>query len=107
MENNKRGYHVVITENETGKTNEFDTKGFVAVHLEEVPEEEVEHGKRQIGTFGVGVDQRWDGVTPLELFSLLDGLQCVIQELMEENPTLQTLMMIVESKRRKIRDEED
>lgn len=107
MENKNRGYHVVITENETGKTNEFDTKGFVAVHLGEVPEEEVGHGERQIGTFGVGVDQRWDGVTPMELFSLLDGLQGVIQEIMEENPILQTLMMIVESKRRKIRDEED
>lgn len=99
---NKRGFHVTIVENKTGETfEEFDTKGMVYVHLDEIKEEDMpEKKERQIGAYGIGVGKKMEGVNSLERLSLLEGLQILMQNMQEDDPMLRMLMMITESERR-------
>lgn len=101
---NKRGFHVTIVENKTGKTlEEFDTKGMVYTNLREISEENMpELTERQMGVTGIGVGQKMDGVNPLEVLSLMEGLQVLMKELQEGNPMVQLLMMITESEKRNV-----
>lgn len=101
---NKRGYHVTIVENKTGKIlEEFDTKGVAYVHLSEVAEEDMpEETERQIGVSGIGVGQKMEYVNPLERMSILEGLQILIQNMQEDDPWVQMLMRITETERRAV-----
>ena len=98
---NKRGFHVTIVENQTGETlEEFDTKGIVYVHLNEVDEAEATKGEeRAVAANGIGVDRKMEGVNPFERLALLEGLQILIQN-MQEDPWIQLLMMITETERK-------
>ena len=97
---NKRGFHVTIVENKTGETlEEFDTKGMVYVHLNEVDEAKAMEGEESaVAARGIGVGQKMEGVNPFEQLSLLEGLQILIQNMQKDNPMLQMLMMITETK---------
>jgi hypothetical protein len=99
---NKRGFHVTIVKNQTGETlEEFDTKGMVYVHLNEVDEAEATKGEEQaVAANGIGVGQKTEGVNPFERLALLEGLQILIQNMQEDDPMLQLLMMITETKRK-------
>ena len=99
---NKRGFHVTIVENKTGETlEEFDTKGMAYVHLEEVDEAKAMEGEESaVAAHGIGVGQKMEGVNPFEQLSLLEGLQILIQNMQKDNPMLQMLMMITETKRK-------
>lgn len=99
---NKRGFHVTIVENQTGETlEEFDTKGMVYVQLNEVDEDEAAKGEEQaVAANGIGVGQKMEGVNPFERLALLEGLQILIQNMQEDDPMLQLLMMITETKRK-------
>ena len=97
---NKRGFHVTIVENKAGETlEEFDTKGMAYVHLGEVDEAKATEGEESaVAAYGIGVGQKMEGVNPLEQLSLLEGLQILIQNMQKDNPMLQMLMMITETK---------
>ena len=99
---NKRGFHVTIVENKTGETlEEFDTRGLVYVQLDEIKEEDMpEKKERQIGACGIGVGQKMEEVNTLERLSLLEGLQILMQNMQEDDPLLQMLMMITKTKRK-------
>ena len=99
---NKRGYHVTIVENKSGETlEEFDTKGMVYVHLDEVDEAEATKGEKSaVAAHGIGVGQKMEGVNHFERLSLLEGLQILIQNMQEDDPMLRLLMMITETKRK-------
>lgn len=102
MENKKRGFHVTIVDNETGKTvQDFNTRGIKYVHLDENQEaaKKAERADRQIGAVDMCAGNHLNGVNPFEELALLDGLQGLIKSAMEENPMLQILMMITEQKR--------
>lgn len=106
MEGNKRGYHVVIVENESGRTvNEFDTKAIQYVHLFDVSEEDMPVEKRgTLGCTGIGLGDHADGVDQLEMLSMLEGLQSLIQRTMEMSPELELWMRTVTSERMKKED---
>ena len=99
---NKRGYHVTIVESKSGETlEEFDTKGMVYVHLNGVDETGLMEGEeRAVAAHGIGVGKKMEGVNPFERLSLLEGLQILIQDMQEDDPMLQLLMMITETKRK-------
>ena len=99
---NKSGFHVTIVENKTGKTlEEFDTKGMLYTHLGEISEENMpELNERQLGAAKIGVGQKMEQVNPLEVLSLMEGLQILMQRIQEENPIVRMLMMITESEKR-------
>ena len=102
MENKKRGFHVTIVDNETGKTvQDFNTRGIKYVHLDENQEaaKKAERADRQIGAVAMCAGNHLNGVNPFEELALLDGVQGLIKSAMEENPMLQILMMITEQKR--------
>lgn len=103
---NKRGYHVTIVENESGRTvNEFDTKAIQYVHLFDVSEEDAPVEKRGVlGCTGIGMGDHADGVNPIEMLSMLEGLQGMIKKTMEDNPELELWMRIVTSSREKMED---
>lgn len=99
---NKRGYHVTIVENKSGETlEEFDTKGMVYVHLNGVDEAEAMAGEEEaVAAHGIEVGQKMEGVNLFEQLSLLEGLQILIQNMQEDDPMLQLLMMITKTKRK-------
>lgn len=99
---NKRGFHITIVENKTGETlEEFDTKGMVYVHLNEVDEAEATEGEESaVAANGIGVGQKAEGVNPFERLALLEGLQILMQNMQEDDPLLQMLMMITKTKRK-------
>ena len=99
---NKRGFHVTIVANKTGETfEEFDTKGMVYVHLNEVDEAEATEGEESaVVANGIGVGQKMEYVNPFERLALLEGLQILIQNMQEDDPMLQLLMMITKTKRK-------
>ena len=101
---NKRGFHITIVENKTGETlNEFDTKGIAYVHLNEVDEAEAVKGEeRAVSAHSIGAGQKMEGVNPFERLSIMEGLQIMIQDMQENDPMLQLLMMITESKRKQM-----
>ena len=101
---NKRGFHITIVENKTGETlDEFDTKGIAYVHLSEVDEAEAtKDEERAAAAHAIGAGQKMEGVNPFERLSIMEGLQILIQDMQEDDPMLQLLMMITESKRKQM-----
>lgn len=101
---NKRGFHITIVENKTGETlDEFDTKGIAYVHLSEVDEAEAtKDEERAVAVHAIGAGQKMEGVIPFERLSIMEGLQIMIQDMQENDPMLQLLMMITESKRKQM-----
>lgn len=101
---NKRGFHVTIVENKTGETlGEFDTKGIAYVHLIEADEAEAtKDEERAVAAHSVGAGQKMEGVNPFERLSIMEGLQIMIQNMQEDDPMLQLLMMITNSKRKQM-----
>lgn len=101
---NKRGFHITIVKNKTGETiEEFDTKGMVYVHLNEADEAEATKGEESaVAVNGIGVGLKMEDANPFERLSLLEGLQILIQNMQEDDPMLQLLMMITESKRKQM-----
>lgn len=101
---NKRGFHVTIVENKTGETlDEFDTKGIAYVHLSEVDEAEaMKDEERAVSAHAIGVGLKTEGVNPFERLSIMEGLQMMIQNIQEDDPMLQLLMMITDTKRKQM-----
>lgn len=58
--------------------------------------------ERQIRAKGICVGQKMEDVDPLERLSLLEGLQILMEKMQEDDPMLQLLMMIADSKRKPI-----
>ncbi len=97
----KRGLHITIVENKTGETlDEFDTKGIVYVHLNEVSDEDAAAEEGQAAVHGIGIGQKMEHVNQFERLSLLEGLQILIQNMQEDDPMLQLLMMITKTERK-------
>lgn len=100
MENKNRGYHVTIVDNNTGKTiTDTDTRGILYAMLydNEKSREMVEEAKSDFAV-GVGCGRHMDGISPVQLHSLIGRLQWIIQTEMEENPILQVIQMIMDEK---------
>lgn len=101
---NKRGFHITIVENKTGKTlDEFDTKGIAYVHLIEVDEAEAMKDEEGVtAAHAIGFGQNLDGVNPFGKLSIMEGLQIMIQDMQENDPMLQLLLTITETKRKQM-----
>lgn len=101
---NKRGFHITIVENKTGETlDEFDTNGIAYVHLIEADEAEATKDEEgAVSTHSIGVGQKMEGVNPFEKLSIMEGLQIMIQDMQEDDPMLQLLMMITNTKRKQM-----
>lgn len=101
---NKRGFHITIVENKTGKTlDEFDTKGIAYVHLIEVDEAEAMKDEQgAVVAHAIGAGQKMEDVNPFERLSIMEGLQIMIQDMQENDPILQLLLTITETKRKQM-----
>lgn len=100
MENKNRGYHVTIVNNNTGKTiMDADTRGilYAMLHDTEKSRKMAEEAKSDFAV-GVGCGRHMDGISPVQLHSLIGRLQWIIYTEMEENHILQVIQMIMDEK---------
>ncbi len=99
MSKEKRMLRVKIVEENTGRViQDFTTWGIMYAHLDEI-KDDVEPERIAVG---MASGQHLFGVDPFEKLSLLEGLQGIIKEVMEEDPTMQLLMMITQSKKKMV-----
>lgn len=111
MENKHRGYHVTIVDNNTGETiKDADTRGilYAMLHDTEKSRKMAEEAKSDFAV-AVRCGRHMDWINPVQLHSLIGRLQWIIQTVMEENPILQVIQMIMDEKSVEIGgdDEED
>ena len=109
MENKHRGYHVTIVDNNTGETlMDADTRGILYAMLHDT--EEIRKMAEELKSnfaVAVGCGRHMDGISPLQLHSLIGRLQWIIQTTMEENPILQVIQMIMDEKSVDLDETED
>lgn len=109
MENKQRLFHITITDNETGEViDDVVTKAIMLVMLFENDETRRRAAEsKSISASGVAVENLVSGVDPFELLSLVNGIQGVLQEIMEDYPILQLLAQITRTDRTDLDETED
>lgn len=100
MENKNRGYHVTIVDNNTGETiMDADTRGILYAMLYDTEKSRkmTEEAKSDFAV-AVGCGRHMDGISLVQLHSLIGRLQWIIQTEVEENPILQVIQTIMDEK---------
>ena len=101
-------YRVTITNNETGEViDDVVTKAIMLVMLFENDETRRRAAEsKSLRASGVAIEKIASRVDPFDLLSLVDGMQGLLQEIMEEYPILQLLAQNTRTERTYL-DEED
>lgn len=111
MENKNRGkgYHVTITDNNTGETiRDFDKRAIKLIALKGMEEgEKIARGRNVFATAGMMQSDLADGINILECFSMINGLQKMLAEEIEAHPEIDLLTKIFDSETVQIDEEED
>lgn len=102
-------YRVTITNNETGEVmSDTVTKAIMLVMLFENDETRRRAAEtKALSASGVAVENLVSRAEPFELLHLVNGMQGVIQEIMEEYPILPMLAQITRTERTHLGETED
>lgn len=102
-------YRVTITNNETGEVMiDTVTKAIMLVMLFENDETRRRAAEtKALSASGVAVEKLASRVDPFDLLSLVDGMQGLLQEIMEEYPLLQLLAQNTRTERTYLDETED
>lgn len=102
-------YRVTITNNETGEVMiDTVTKAIMLVMLFENDETRRRDAEtKALSASGVAVEKLASRVDPFDLLSLVDGMQGLLQEIMEEYPLLQLLAQNTRTERTYLDETED
>ena len=111
MENKNRGkgYHVTITDNNTGETiRDFNTRAIKLIALKDMEEgEKIARERNVFAAAGMTQSDLADGINILECLSMIHGLQKMLAEEIEAHPEIELLTKIFDSKTVQIDEEGD
>lgn len=108
MENRGKGFHVKITNNNTGETiRDFNTRAIKFIALKSMEEgEKIARERNVFAAAGMTQSDLADGIGILECISMIHGLQKMLAEEIEAHPEIELLTKIFDSKTVQIDEEE-
>ncbi len=111
MENKNRGkgYHVTITDNNTGETiRDFNTRAIKLIALESTEKsEKIARERNVFAAAGMTQSDLADGINVMECLAMIDGLQKMLAEEIAAHPEIELLTRIFDSETVEIDKGED